>query len=83
LSKRLSAANHCPKQLSSPYVSGRSRHWANSKNPAPPAVKPEEEESPASVQRGANQVSTRVVRYSIRTPFRCSCGCSSPNPLID
>jgi hypothetical protein len=39
--------------------------------------------APASAQRGANQVSTRVVRYSICTPFRHSCGCSSPNPLID
>jgi hypothetical protein len=41
------------------------------------------EKSPASVERGANQVSTRVVRYSICTPFRRSSGCSSPNPLID
>jgi hypothetical protein len=41
------------------------------------------EKSPTSVQRGANQVSTRVVHYSICTPFGRSCGCSSPNPLID
>jgi hypothetical protein len=32
------------KRLGSPYVSGRSRHWINSKNPAAPAVKREAEE---------------------------------------
>ena len=32
------------KRLGSPYVSGRSRHWIKSKNPAAPAVKREEEE---------------------------------------
>jgi bifunctional non-homologous end joining protein LigD len=32
------------KRLGSPYVSGRSRHWVKSKNPAAPAVKREEEE---------------------------------------
>jgi hypothetical protein len=31
-------------QLGSPYVSGRSRQWVKSKNPAAPAVKREEEE---------------------------------------
>src|SRR5215831_8550056 len=30
--------------LGSPYVSGRSRHWVKSKNPAAPAVKREAEE---------------------------------------
>jgi bifunctional non-homologous end joining protein LigD len=32
------------KRLGSPYVSGRSRHWIKSKNPAAPAVKREAEE---------------------------------------
>jgi bifunctional non-homologous end joining protein LigD len=32
------------KRLGSPYVSGRSRHWVKSKNPAAPAVKRETEE---------------------------------------
>jgi bifunctional non-homologous end joining protein LigD len=32
------------KRLGSPYVSGRSRHWVKSKNPASPAVKREAEE---------------------------------------
>jgi bifunctional non-homologous end joining protein LigD len=32
------------KRLRSPYVSGRSRHWIKSKNPAAPAVKREAEE---------------------------------------
>jgi bifunctional non-homologous end joining protein LigD len=32
------------KRLGSPYVSGRSRHWVKSKNPAAPAVKREAEE---------------------------------------
>ena len=32
------------KRLGSPYVSGRSRHWVKSKNPAAPAVTREEEE---------------------------------------
>jgi bifunctional non-homologous end joining protein LigD len=32
------------KRLGSPYVSGRSRHWIKSKNPAVPAVKREAEE---------------------------------------
>jgi ATP-dependent DNA ligase len=31
-------------QSRSPYVSGRSRHWIKSKNPAAPAVKREAEE---------------------------------------
>jgi hypothetical protein len=31
-------------QLGSPYVSGRSRHWVKSKNPAAPSVKREAEE---------------------------------------
>jgi bifunctional non-homologous end joining protein LigD len=31
------------KRLGSPYVSGRSRHWIKSKNPASPAVKREAE----------------------------------------
>jgi ATP-dependent DNA ligase len=31
------------KRLGSPYVSGRSRHWVKSKNPAAPAVKREAE----------------------------------------
>jgi ATP-dependent DNA ligase len=31
-------------RLGSPYVSGRSRHWIKSKNPAAPAVKREAEE---------------------------------------
>lgn len=31
------------KRLASPYVSGRSRHWIKSKNPAAPAVKREAE----------------------------------------
>jgi bifunctional non-homologous end joining protein LigD len=33
-----------PKRLGSPYISGRSRHWIKSKNPAAPAVKREAEE---------------------------------------
>jgi hypothetical protein len=32
------------KRLGSPYISGRSRNWVKSKNPAAPAVKREEEE---------------------------------------
>jgi len=32
------------KRLGSPYISGRSRHWIKSKNPAAPAVKREAEE---------------------------------------
>jgi hypothetical protein len=32
------------KRLGSPYVSGRSRNWVKSKNPAAPAVKREAEE---------------------------------------
>jgi bifunctional non-homologous end joining protein LigD len=32
------------KRLGSPYLSGRSRHWIKSKNPAAPAVKREAEE---------------------------------------
>jgi bifunctional non-homologous end joining protein LigD len=32
------------KRLGSPYVSGRSRHWIKSKNPAAPAVTREAEE---------------------------------------
>jgi hypothetical protein len=32
------------KRLGSPYVSGRSRHWLNMKNPHAPAVKRETEE---------------------------------------
>jgi bifunctional non-homologous end joining protein LigD len=32
------------KRLGSPYLSGRSRHWFKSKNPAAPAVKREAEE---------------------------------------
>jgi bifunctional non-homologous end joining protein LigD len=32
------------KRVGSPYVSGRSRHWIKSKNPAAPAVKREAEE---------------------------------------
>jgi bifunctional non-homologous end joining protein LigD len=32
------------KRLGSPYVSGRSRHWIKSKNPAAPAVKRDAEE---------------------------------------
>jgi bifunctional non-homologous end joining protein LigD len=32
------------KRLGSPYVSGRSRHWIKSKNPAAPAVKREAQE---------------------------------------
>ena len=32
------------KRLGSPYVSGRSRHWVKSKNPAAPAMKREAEE---------------------------------------
>src|SRR5262249_26163607 len=32
------------KRLGSPYVSGRSRHWVKSKNPAAPAVKRKAEE---------------------------------------
>jgi bifunctional non-homologous end joining protein LigD len=32
------------KRLGSPYVSGRSRHWIRSKNPAAPAAKREAEE---------------------------------------
>jgi bifunctional non-homologous end joining protein LigD len=32
------------KRLGSPYVSGRSRHWVKSKNPAAPAVKREAED---------------------------------------
>jgi bifunctional non-homologous end joining protein LigD len=32
------------KRLGSSYVSGRSRHWIKSKNPAAPAVKREAEE---------------------------------------
>jgi bifunctional non-homologous end joining protein LigD len=32
------------KRLGSPYVSGRSRHWIKSKNPAAPAVRREAEE---------------------------------------
>ena len=32
------------KRLGSPYVSGRTRHWLNFKNPAAPAVKGEAEE---------------------------------------
>jgi ATP-dependent DNA ligase len=32
------------KRLGSPYRSGRSRHWAKSKNPKHPAVKREAEE---------------------------------------
>jgi ATP-dependent DNA ligase len=32
------------KRLGSPYVSGRSRRWIKSKNPAAPAVKREAEE---------------------------------------
>jgi ATP-dependent DNA ligase len=32
------------KRLGSPYVSGRSRHWIKSKNPAAPAVKREAEQ---------------------------------------
>jgi bifunctional non-homologous end joining protein LigD len=32
------------KRLALPYVSGRSRHWLKSKNPAAPAVKREAEE---------------------------------------
>jgi ATP-dependent DNA ligase len=35
-------------RLGSPYVSGRSRHWVKSKNPAAPAVKREAEEDWAS-----------------------------------
>jgi hypothetical protein len=30
------------KRIGSPYVSGRSRHWIKSKNPAAPAVKRED-----------------------------------------
>jgi bifunctional non-homologous end joining protein LigD len=33
------------KRLGSPYISGRSRHWIKSKNPAAPAVKREAEEN--------------------------------------
>jgi len=32
------------KRLGSPYLSGRSRHWIKSKNPAAPAVKRQAEE---------------------------------------
>jgi ATP-dependent DNA ligase len=32
------------KRLGSPYLSGRSRHWIKSKNPAAPAVRREAEE---------------------------------------
>jgi hypothetical protein len=38
--------------------------------------------SPANAQ-GWISFSTRVVGYSICTPFRRWCGCSSPNPLSD
>jgi ATP-dependent DNA ligase len=33
------------KRLGSPYVSGRTKHWVKSKNPATPAVKREAEEN--------------------------------------
>jgi bifunctional non-homologous end joining protein LigD len=39
------------KRLGSPYVSGRSRHWIKSKNPAAPAVKREAEEDWGSGRR--------------------------------
>jgi bifunctional non-homologous end joining protein LigD len=39
------------KRLGSPYVSGRSRHWIKSKNPAAPAVKREAEEDWGRWQR--------------------------------
>jgi bifunctional non-homologous end joining protein LigD len=32
------------KRLGSPYISGRSRHWIKSKNPAAPAMRREAEE---------------------------------------
>ena len=45
-------------------------HEANMKRPRP-------------AEGGADQVSTRVVRYNTCTLFRRSCGCSSPSPSID
>jgi bifunctional non-homologous end joining protein LigD len=40
------------KRLGSPYVSGRSRDWIKSKNPAAPAVKREAEEDWGTVKKG-------------------------------
>jgi bifunctional non-homologous end joining protein LigD len=41
---KLSFEGIVSKRLGSPYISGRSRHWVKSKNPAAPAVKREAEE---------------------------------------
>jgi ATP-dependent DNA ligase len=43
------------KRLGSPYVSGRSRQWVKSKNPAAPAVKREG-------RRGLGQGAVAVIR---------------------
>jgi hypothetical protein len=54
------ASSVLSKRLGSPYVSGRSRHWIKSKNPAAPAVKREAEEDwPRERPRGKRQLLTK------------------------
>jgi hypothetical protein len=53
------------KRLSPPYVSGRSRHWVNSKNPAAPVKRKEEEDW------GLIKTPKSAVK---KAPRRCSAG---------